>query len=237
MKRNKVRTEISCFDKLCDGGLNESSINLIVGGAGSGKTIFSIQFLMAGLKKGETCVYITFEEKKEELYQNMLCLGFDLQKYEDKGTFIFMEYSPEKVKNLLDEGGGALDQIMRFKHVSRIAIDSITSFALLFENELRKKKASLELFDILKKWNITCVLTLQKGLEEKDLVATTNNGPLEFEVDTIILLYLLRSDKKRKRYLEILKMRGSKHSEGFHEIRVDKGIVIFPTELKIKKDN
>jgi circadian clock protein KaiC len=233
MKREKVKTGVSCFDKLCDGGLNEHSMNLVVGGAGAGKTIFSMQFIMTGLKNGETCVYITFEEKKEELYKNMLCFGWDLQKYEDKEKFIFMEYSPEKVKNMLDEGGGTLDAIMRAKKVSRLVIDSITSFALLFENELRKKKASLELFDILKRWNTTCVLTLQRGLEEKDLIATTNSGPLEFEVDTIILLYLLRSKKKRKRYIEILKMRGSKHSEAVYPIDIKDGIHINQKEVKI----
>ena len=68
-KVKRVATGILNLDKLIDGGFKYNSTNLIAGGAGSGKTVFAIQYLINGiLKSGEPGVYITFEEKKDKLY-------------------------------------------------------------------------------------------------------------------------------------------------------------------------
>jgi circadian clock protein KaiC len=233
--RDKISTGISYFDELCNGGFNKKSINLLVGSAGSGKTIFAINFLIKGILDGENVLYITFEEKKEELYADMLVFGWDLKSYEVKGNFTFMEYSPEKVKHMLDEGGGFLEDMIKRKNISRLVIDSITSFTLLFENELLKKKTALALFEVIKRWNITSLLTLQKGLTENDLHAVVNGGDLEFEADTIIYLYLLRFKKERRRFIEILKMRGSDHSDKIHEVKIKKGFLISKKPVILEK--
>ena len=113
--KNKIRREkigINKFDKLVQGGVELGSVNLIVGGGGSGKTIFAMQFLIEGMKKGENMLYITFEEEKEEFYSNMLKINWDLNKMEKTGKFTFLEYSPEKIKMMLDEGGGSVESII-----------------------------------------------------------------------------------------------------------------------------
>jgi circadian clock protein KaiC len=237
-KPEKILTDISCFDMLCDGGLNKESVNLIAGGAGCGKTIFAIQFLVDGIKCGENVLYITFEEKREELYRNMLEFGWDLEKHERDGKFVFIEYTPEKVRNMLEEGGGILESLMYKKRITRIAIDSITSFALLFETELAKREAALALFDMTRRWRTTTLLTFQKELGEEDLFSSASSSALEFEVDSIILLYFLRIGGSRRRFIEILKMRGTKHSKSLHEFEItDRGVVISkkPANISSKK--
>ena len=88
-KSNRVPTYIPNFDTLINGGFKKNSINLIVGGAGSGKTIFTLQFLVNGiLKHNETGLYITFEEKKDEIYDNMSVFGWDLAKLEKQGKLV-----------------------------------------------------------------------------------------------------------------------------------------------------
>ena len=82
-KYEKIPTGIKNLDKITDNGFVKSSVNMLVGGTGTGKSIFSIQFLIEGLRKGEPCLYISFEEKKEEVYANMLRLGWDMEKYEN----------------------------------------------------------------------------------------------------------------------------------------------------------
>src|SRR3990167_2114202 len=115
----KVQTYIPNFDKLIGGGFEKSSANIIVGGAGSGKTIFATQFLVGGMKKGEKCLYVTFEEHKEQFYENMKGFGWDLESYEKKGLFTFLEYSPIKVKTMLEEGGGEIERVILGKKVTR----------------------------------------------------------------------------------------------------------------------
>ena len=66
-KEKRIPTGIKNFDQLIEKGFEKNSINMLVGGAGSGKSIFATQFLIEGMKKGEKCLYVTFEEKKREI--------------------------------------------------------------------------------------------------------------------------------------------------------------------------
>lgn len=213
----RVPSGIINFDELIEGGFEKNSINLLVGGSGSGKSIFALQFLVEGVKKNEAVLYITFEEKKNEIYSNMLKFGIDLKDLEKKGCFYFLEYTPEKVKTMLEEGGGAIENIVLTKSITRIVIDSITSFELLFEKEIEKRKVSLELFTLLRKWNCTVLLTYE-GSSSAEEKATSRI--IDFESDAIILLYLVRKKNLRQRYLEILKMRGTKHSMNVHTYNI-----------------
>ncbi|PIN86561.1 hypothetical protein COV19_04220 [Candidatus Woesearchaeota archaeon CG10_big_fil_rev_8_21_14_0_10_44_13] len=204
----RVQTYIPGFDGLVQGGLKEKSINLLLGGAGTGKTIFAIQFLVNGIiNNNETGIYITFEEKKEKLFSDMIGMGWDLARYEKEGKFIFMEYNPEQVKKMLIEGGGTVESMISKSNVKRMVIDSITSFALLYKDELTRKEAALSLFDLINSWGCTAILTAQQISKGEEIFSTT----LEFEVDSIIVLYNARQKGTRKRAFEILKMRGTKH--------------------------
>ena len=223
-KRGRVPLYIPNFDELIQGGFEKNSTNLVMGGSGSGKSIFAIQFIVGGMEKGDKCLYITFEENKEEVFRNMMEFGWDLSEYEKKGLFIFLEYTPIKVKMMLEEGGGDIESIILREKVSRVVIDSITSFALLFEDELSRREAALGLFNMISKWNCTALLTLE---EEPLAMAKSTTAGLEFEVDSIILLYFVRSKDKRERYIEVLKMRGTKHSKNIYKFNIEKdGIVV-----------
>lgn len=219
----RIPSGLPGFDKLIEGGFEKNSINLIVGDSGSGKTIFAMQFLFEGLKNNESCLYITFEEKKDEFYSNMLNFGWDLKQYEKKSKFFFLEYSPEKVKTMIEEGGGEIENIVIKQNISRIVIDSITSFALLFEDELEKREAALALFDIIRKKNCTSILTLQEDPYDRK----GGSSSMEFEADSIILIYFIRKKKERERFVEVLKMRGTKHSAKIHLLKfTSKGLLV-----------
>ncbi|MBS3172307.1 hypothetical protein J4438_01855 [Candidatus Woesearchaeota archaeon] len=230
--KSRICSGIPGLDPLIQGGYKEGSINLIEGGPGSGKTIFVTQFLLDGLRKGENVVYITFEVIKEKFYENMQMFGWDLEKYEREGLFTFLVYSPEQIKQILLEGGGTLDTLVHQKKIKRIAIDSITSFALLYANELAKKEAALTLFNVINSWDCTAILTAQDegDSDRKEIVSTA----LDFEVDGIILLYHMRKGNKRRRGLEILKMRGTKVPNHVFNLILDKkGIRVKNETIKI----
>ena len=222
----RVPTGVKTFDSLIEGGFKRNSVNLVVGGPGSGKTIFAIQFLYTGMVKyNENALYVTFEEKKEKLYDDMLSFGWDLKKLENQNKFVFLEYTPEQVKKLLVEGGGIVESIIEKYKIKRLVIDSITSFSLLYSDELAKKEASLALFEVINNWGCTAILTAQENkIDERSL-----SSSIDFEVDSIILLYHPRVDHTRSRAIEILKMRGTKHSGRIYSLSIDKnGISIKP---------
>ncbi|MBU0467339.1 MAG: hypothetical protein KJ718_04705 [Nanoarchaeota archaeon] len=213
----RVTTGIPNFDGLIQGGFEKDSTNMVVGSSGIGKTIFATQFLIDGIKKGEKCLYVTFEEKKERFYSNMLKFGWNLEECEKKGLFTFLEYTPIKVKAMLEEGGGTIESIILKKKISRIVIDSITSFELLFEDELAKREAALALFGLIRDWEATALVTLEESVDEGNL----HSRALEFEVDSIILLYFVKAKGARQRRFEIVKMRGTKHSSKIYIFEIE----------------
>ena len=218
----KVNSGIKELDVITNGGFEKNSSNLIMGDTGSGKTIFGIQFLIEGLKNDEPCLYITFEEQKENFYANMKKFGWDLDELEKKGKFYFLQHNPKKVKSMLEEGGGFVENIILRKKISRIVIDSITSFVILFDKEIEKREAVLSLFNMLRKWNCTTVLIYEGDPLKKAL----DSDVLEFESDSIIFLYYIRRKDQRNRFLEVIKMRGSKHSKKIYPFEIEKGIVL-----------
>ncbi len=212
------------FDALIEGGFIKNSINLLIGDTGSGKSIFAVQFLIEGIKRGEGVFYIGLEEKKSEFYRNMLKLNINLDDLEKKGFFHFLEYSPEKIKTMLEEGGGAIENIVRTKNIKRLVIDSITSFEMLFEKENEKRRAILNLFDFIRKWNCTAILVYEGNpyLENKVVPRA-----IEYESDSVILLYFIREEQDRMRFIEVLKMRGVNHSLKLYPFFIgDNGVVV-----------
>ncbi len=224
----RIKSGIINLDPLIQGGLKHESISLVVGGAGSGKTIFAMQYLMEGLKQGEPGLYITFEEKKEKLYKDMWVFNWDFKAYEDKKQFFVLEYSPEQVKSLIEEGGGTIDQLISKEGIKRVVIDSITSFLLLYQDELARKEAGLALFELMNKLGCTTILTSQATYKDGE----PRGISLEFEADSIILLYHYKKRGLRERAIEILKMRGTKHTN--KTMRLDfstKGMVVKQSQI------
>lgn len=225
----RIPTGIKGFDNLVEGGFEKDSTNLVVGGPGSGKTIFATQFIVEGLKRGESCLYITFEESRGSFYHNMKRFNWKLEEYEKKGLFTFLNYTPGKVKTMLEEGGGIIESIIIKNKISRLVIDSMTSFTLLFEDELQKREASLDLFNMIKKWNCTSLVTFEGTPEGEHKVYRA----LEFESDSIILMQFVRRLITRDRYIEVLKMRGTNHSKGIYKFLITKsGIELSSTPVK-----
>lgn len=225
----RIPTGIAEFDKLVGGGFVKKSNNLVAGSAGSGKTIFAIEYLIRGIRQyGEVGMYLTFEERKESLYEDMMEFGWDLATYEREGKFIFLHYKPEQMMKIITEGGGVIDSIIQDSKVKRLVIDSITSFALLYKDALAKKEAALGLFELISKWGVTCLMTSEEESPYEKTMAAT----LEFEVDSIILMYHLKVGGKRERAIEILKMRGTDHSQNTVLLDItNDGIKIDPSRV------
>ena len=229
-KVQRASTGVHGLDKLVQGGFKERSINLVTGGPGSGKTIFAFMFLIEGFRKGEKGVYVTFEEKKEKLYEDMLSFGWDLAKYEEEGKFAYLEYTPEQVKKVLVEGGGTMDSLVNKMKAKRIVLDSVTSFTLLYKEELAKQEAALALFELIDRWGCTTLLTSQ----DTSLSGVEISTALEFEVDSIVILYHKKKKGVRVRGLEILKMRGTKIPDETYGLKIDKnGLTILPKKIDL----
>src|SRR5688500_8280989 len=128
----KIATGISSFDTIAKGGLPRNRTTLISGTAGSGKTIFAVQFLAAGMEKGAPGVFVTFEESAADIRKNMLSFGWDLAKWEEEGLLAFVDASPDPEIDSVESGSFDLGALLaRVKHAvkkvkaERVAVDSL----------------------------------------------------------------------------------------------------------------
>lgn len=94
----RVTTGIAKLDTLLSGGLVENKVYLIAGEPGAGKTIFCLGFIWEGLKRGESAVYVTIDEKPADIINDAKALGWDLQEYINKKKLAILDISPYLIK-------------------------------------------------------------------------------------------------------------------------------------------
>jgi KaiC/GvpD/RAD55 family RecA-like ATPase len=211
------------MDKLIEGGFEQESANLIRGGTGTGKTIFSLQFIYNGLKKGENGVYLSFSETKEEIYRNGSMFEWDLEQYEKKNKFGFLRYAPHEVAKVIEGGGGTIRDFIESINAKRLVIDSLTAYAMPFQSDYASNQSILELFEMLRDLDCTTIVTSETNAN----ISLADDERLGYLTDAIINLYYIRTDSTRKRSLEVVKMRNTHHSEKIHDYKITKnGIVV-----------
>jgi circadian clock protein KaiC len=138
----KIKSGITGFDEITGGGLPEGRPTLICGGPGCGKTLFSIQFLVKGATLyNEPGVFMAFEEKAEELEQNVASLGFDLDKLQKQGLLRIDHVRIER-HEIEETGQYDLDGLfIRLEHAikstgaKRVVLDTIENLFSGLQNE------------------------------------------------------------------------------------------------------
>jgi circadian clock protein KaiC len=138
----KLRTGISSLDIIAKGGLPKNRTTLISGTAGSGKTVFAVQFLAAGIEKGENGVFVTFEESADDIRSNMRSFGWDLAQWEKEGKLTFVDASPDPNVETVEAGGfdlGALlarvDNAVKKVKAQRVSVDSLGAVFSQFSDQ------------------------------------------------------------------------------------------------------
>ncbi len=229
----KVDTGIEGFSVISEGGLPKGRATLISGTSGSGKTIYSIEFLWRGMNKyKENGVFVTFEETPGDICKNVESLGWDLRTMEKTGKLAFVDASPTEGDKILagsyDFGALIARIIYAIKKVKakRVAIDSITALFPQYQDAGLIRRELFNLTAALKRIGITTILTSER-IEEYGEVARF--GVEEFVSDNVIILRNVLEGEKRRRTIEILKFRGTVHQKGEFPFTISKiGFKILP---------
>ena len=221
----RVRTGVEGLDDLIEGGFLKGDVILLAGGSGSGKTIFSTQFIYNGaMQYGEKGVYATFEEDAKTLRRNMFRLGFDLERLEREGSIRVID-----LEALKDEGLNAnvefilsaLEEI----NGKRLVIDSLTAFLTACPEKFEYRMFMHLIYRMLKTRGITTIMTCSVPTSTQ----TLGLGIEEFVADSVIVLRNVIEGLELKTRLLIQKMRGTNHSRKCHNVIItDKGLEIVP---------
>jgi KaiC/GvpD/RAD55 family RecA-like ATPase len=225
----RVPSGVEGLDELIGGGFERNSVILVCGDAGSGKTTLTLQFLYNGaVKYNEPGIFITFEESKKSIYKHALQYGWNFKELEDRGLFALVEYKPQQIAEIIRGGSSTVKDAIDSIGAKRLGIDSLTSYSMLFKSAYEGREAALALFNRLREWECTSMVVSEIILQ---FGSKRGEAGVEFLSDAVILLYYARQQDLKVRALEILKMRGTKHSDKICPFKFsENGIVVFPKD-------
>jgi len=221
---DRIKTGIPGLDDILYGGIPRGNLVTLSGDAGSGKTLFCLEFLYKGIKEyGENGIFISLEETRDNLLEHGRLFNWNLKELIENKKLIIETielYDFEKLKNTIE------DVIRRF-NAKRLVIDPGVIFRLYFERELDARKKILSLGKMLRTVEVTSIITNEVSLEKTSSLF----GLEEYVADGVILLYHTRLKDRFVRGIGVIKMRGTKISEKLHPIRIDEdGLSVLSTQ-------
>jgi circadian clock protein KaiC len=226
----KSASGIKGLDEITFGGLPLNRSTLIIGNAGCGKTIMAMEFLINGIVFfNEPAVFMTFEEKKEELILNVKSMGFDPDKYIVNNNLYIdqIRINPDELvkAGMYDLEGifVRLELAINKVKAKRVVLDSLDK---LFYNLDKKVLRSefLRLLSWLKEREVTVIVTAEIGEP-----LHSRSGIIEYVADCVIILDNRVTNQIANRRLRIVKYRGSMHGNNEYPFIIDdKGISVYP---------
>jgi len=240
-----VATGIQGLDELISGGFPKGRTILVVGGPGTGKTIFAAQFLYKGIyEHNENGIFVSLDESKDHFQSEMKHFGWDFKKAEDERKFAFMDATrmsrvamlkeqlyKEETKSLrgkqlsIDKLVEELQTKIRLVDAKRIVVDTLAALFKRFADPLERRNAVVDLIESLSDLGVTTIVTTELGhlgLERSALEE-------EFLVHGVIMMQTLFSGGTTTRAIQVEKMRGVKANPSLVPYTIDKGgIEVFP---------
>ncbi|MFC1849758.1 ATPase domain-containing protein [candidate division CSSED10-310 bacterium] len=221
-----LKTGIAGLDEILCGGIVPHNSYLIKGIPGSGKTTLGVEVIIQGIKTDQFGLIVTFEERPEKLYRDFANLGWDLRSYEQENRLKVISSSPMAAKEMLANPDSILSRYIADYKVERLLVDSISSFARLEENPVKLREIVHQFINSLITKEITPFFIMEAQQFRERKVSFE-----EYLTDAVIFLsYEQRGDRRRERFIEILKTRGHRHIEGRHALKIgNKGLEIYPS--------
>ena len=233
----RVPTGIPGFDLVCHGGLPKDRLTLVSGTAGSGKTVFVGQFLASGIKAGEPAVFVTFEERPTSIVRNLRSFGWDIGAWEAEGRWAFVDATARYDVQTAFSGDFDLTPLIarvmdavRRVGATRVALDSVGALLAQFEDIGPARHALFQLATALEEAGVTSVMTAERA-DEYGTIA--QYGFEEFVADNVVILRNALAGVRRRRTVEVLKMRGGSHLRGEHlfTLLAGDGMVVVPVAI------
>lgn len=229
-KLEKSPTGINGFDEITYGGLPKNRPTVLVGASGTGKTFMSMEYIIKGiLLYNEPGVFMTFEEKSEELLTNVASLNYDLSRLL-KENKLFMEHLNFTTNEIQEIGKynieglfQILEQAIQKVNAKRIVLDSFDTLFSNFDTRVLRSEFK-KLFFWLKEKKVTAIITAELGD-----TYLTRLGLEENVADCVIELNNRIINQVGTRRIKIIKYRGSSHANNEYPFTIDNfGMTIFP---------
>jgi circadian clock protein KaiC len=211
----KLRTGIAGFDDISGGGLPRNRATLLLGGPGSGKSVFALQTLVVGARDhGEPGIFVAFEEDCAQVMSNAASFGWDVQSLAPERLF-FLDARPDP--GLVQSGDfdiSALLSVLQAKAreigARRVVFDGIDMLLDLLDNQAAERRELSRLHRWLQDSGMTGLITAK--MTGQSPAGLDRYGYLQFMADCVVVFHHRVSDTVALRGVRIHKYRGSAHS-------------------------
>jgi len=215
----RIPTGTLGLDEMLHGGLPEGHSILAIGPTGCGKTILGTRFLQAGVARGERGVLLSFEKGTARLRNQAMetmIQGGQVTVVETRSLDITVEEIEDELSTAIQRSGA-----------SRVVIDSLSEFGLYLAPECRndQREAIFRMLSSLAKLGVSVVVT--SGLEDHALNMNHARADIAYLTDSMVAMRYAEADGQIRRFISVVKVRGSAHSNDVREYRItDEGLEI-----------
>ncbi len=209
--RERVPTGIQGLDKMLGGGLFRGRSTFLLGPTGGGKTTLALQFVLEGIRRGEKCMYVSFEENPTQLDSQIQSLGMDPGEARRKGL-AFLYVSPVELQ--IDRIITTIFRTIRQNEISRLAVDAVGDLIAAANDAQRLHGYLYALAQHLAVAGVTSLFPYE----------TTTSGDVEKRLsalaDNILLLCFDLEEGRGRRTIRVVKARGIEHDLDARELRI-----------------
>ena len=227
MSIERTSTGVPGLDEILNGGLIRGRNVLVRGSPGSGKTIFGLHFLSAGIDAGESALYVNMGEPQSYVEETADAFGLNAdrirfhnlsptqEQFSERNSYSVFESSEVEQPSFIATLRETVDEL----EPDRVLLDPITEFRYLTADERQFRSGILGLLDYLKDLDATVMLTSQAG-------GSVTDDDLQFLVDAVVSLDVT----PESRAVSVSKFRGSSFRRGTHFYDItDEGLTVWPT--------
>jgi len=224
-RQSRIPTGVPGFDRILNGGYLPETATLVRGPPGSGKSIFSLHFLAAGLNAGETCLYINLGEPEQYILETAQEFGIDIDaldvlnlsassdQFHGEETYTLFESSEVETPAFVEDIRAEIQAV----EPDRVVIDPVTEFRYLAPDQHQFRSQILSLVNLVKDEDATVVLTSQAADSMPD-------DDLQFLVDAVVNI----ESHPDRRLVRVSKFRGSSVRSGNHTLQItDEGMQVW----------
>lgn len=206
----------SAVDGLADmmsGGAERSTVTMITGGTGAGKTIVAMSMLVSAARTGLPALLLTLEESPSQIARNFRSFRWEIDSLLERGLLDVLHVSPSELD--LDSHAVLLKERAEGMQAKVVVIDSITSFEAAVPNLQKYTSYLWAIADYFKRSGVTVLLTSELAWNE-----SPSTRKFSFLTDNILSLAFTQRGAERVRAVSVVKMRGSPHDNVARELLI-----------------
>jgi circadian clock protein KaiC len=220
--RKRSSSGIAELDALLGGGIEQGSSTLVLGPAGTGKSLFTIQFAAAAMRRGEKTAMFIFDEELGMLFDRMRQLGFDLESWRDEGLLLIEQIDAAELSP--GEFTYRVRDRINAAQAKNVVIDSLNGYQAAMPEENAIILHIHELLQYLNRQGVNTFLTVAQHGLVGDMKAPVD---VTYLADTVILLRYFEALGKVRRAVSVIKKRGGSHEDTIREYRIgDEGLIL-----------